>query len=141
MSLKRKYQFQVFGFAPVIQEAIVPDLLKTGQEHMHQITPDKLCIFQVSILCGSPFFPFGRKSDPLFINRQDTTVRYGNFMCISAEIFNGIAKSIKGFFYVCRDTSPFHKGHCRIRTIDKNSAAFGRSRKSQWAVFVKRIET
>ena len=101
MSLKCKYQFQVFGLAPVVQEAIIPNLLKTGREHMHQITPDKLCIFQSEYPARSAgVFPSGRKSDLLFIDRQNSAVRYGDFMCISAEIFNGVAKSMEGFFYV-----------------------------------------
>ena len=101
MSLKCKYQFQVFVFPSVIQETIIPDLLETGREHMHQITPDKLCIFQGEYPARfAGLFSSGRKSDLLFVNRQDTAVRYGDLMCISAEIFNGIAKSMEGFFYV-----------------------------------------
>ena len=46
MPLKGKDQFQVFAFSTVIQKAIIPDLLKTGREHMHQITADELDVFQ-----------------------------------------------------------------------------------------------
>lgn len=46
MSLKGKYQLQIFAFSPVIQEPIVSDFLETGGEHMHQITADELCILQ-----------------------------------------------------------------------------------------------
>ena len=46
MPLKGKDQFQVFAFSTVIQKAIIPDLLKTGREHMHQITADEFRVIQ-----------------------------------------------------------------------------------------------
>ena len=46
MPLKGKDQLQVFAFPTVIQKPIIPDLLKTGREHMHQITADELDVFQ-----------------------------------------------------------------------------------------------
>ena len=46
MSLNSEDQFQVFAFAPVIQESIVTDLLKTCRKYMHQISADEFCIVQ-----------------------------------------------------------------------------------------------
>ena len=46
MSLQGKDQFQVFTFVPVIQEAVIEDLLKASRKHMHQIPADEFRIVQ-----------------------------------------------------------------------------------------------
>ena len=116
MPLKGKDQFQVFAFSTVIQKPIIPDLLKTGREHMHQITADELDVFQSDHPARfTGLFPPGRKSDLLFIDRKDTAVGNGNLVGISSEIFHRIAKPMESFFYV---RAPFLsiKGDCGIQT-------------------------
>ena len=62
MPLKGKDQFQVSAFSTVIQKPIIPDLLETGWEHMHQITADELDVFQSNDPARFPrTFPSGRK--------------------------------------------------------------------------------
>lgn len=101
MPLKGKDQFQVFAFSPVIQEPIIPDLLKTRWEYMHQITADELDVFQNDHPARfTGLFPPGRKCDLLSIDRKDTAVGNGNLVGISSEIFHRIAKSMESFFYV-----------------------------------------
>ena len=68
-----KDQFQVSGLILVIQESILPDLLKTGWQHMHQETPDEFHIRQGN----RPTRPAGlsapgRKRHLLFAHGQDT---------------------------------------------------------------------
>lgn len=101
MSLQRENEFQVFTFSTIVQESVVTDFLKTGWEHMHQITPDKFCIFQSDRPTGIPrLFSSGREDSLLRIDRQDAAVGDGNLMCISAEVFDGVAKAVKGFLDV-----------------------------------------
>lgn len=140
VSLKGKDQFQVFGLAPVIQEAIVADLPEAGREHMHQIAADELCIFQgndPARLTG--LFAPGGKGDLLFINRYNAAVGDGDFMGIPAEIFNGIAKSVEGFFDV--GTPVFSiKGIAEFGPLIRIPELFRGSGKCQGAAFVKGIE-
>ena len=140
MPLKGKDQFQVFAFSTVIQKAIIPDLLKTGREHMHQITADELDVFQSDHpVRFTGLFPPGRKSDLLFIDRKDTAVRNGNLVGISSEIFHRIAKSMESFFYV---RAPFLsiKEIAEFRPFIGIPEFITGSGKNQAAVFVKRIE-
>ena len=68
---------------------------------MHQITADEFNVFQRNHSAQfTGLFPPGRKNDLLFIDRKDTTVRNGNLVGISSEIFHRITKSMKNFFYV-----------------------------------------
>ena len=72
MPLKGKDQLQVFAFPTVIQKPIIPDLLETGWEHMHQVTADEFDVIQSDYPARFPgLFPPGRKSDLLFIDRKD----------------------------------------------------------------------
>ena len=140
MPLKGKDQFQVFAFSTVIQKAIIPDLLKTGREHMHQITADELDVFQSDHPARfTGLFPPGRKSDLLFIGRKDTAVGNGNLVGISSEIFHRIAKSMESFFYV---RAPFLsiKEIAEFRPFIGIPEIITGSGKNQAAVFVKRIE-
>lgn len=141
MPLKGKDQFQVFAFSTVIQKPIIPDLLKTGWEHMHQITADEFDVLQSDHPARfTRLFPPGRKSDLLFIYRKDTAVRNGNLVGISSEIFHRIAKSMESFFYV---RTPF----LSIKEIAESRPFIGipefvtGSGKNQAAIFVKRIES
>lgn len=141
MPLKCKYQFQVFGFHPVIEESVITDLLETGWKYMHQVTADEFGIFQGNYPAGpAGLFPSGRKSDLPFINRKDAAVCYCDLMCISAEIFNGIAKSIEGFFYVGAPVLVI-KAIAEFRPFIRIPQLFTETGKSQSAAFVKRIET
>ena len=140
MSLESKNQFQVLAFAPVIQEAVVTDLSETGREHVHQIAPDKLRIFQgyhPARLTGlsAP----GGKGGLLFIHRNNTAVGDGDLMCIPAEILDGIAKSVEGFFDV-RAPVLFVKGIAEFRPFIRISELFTGSGTCQGAAFVKGIE-
>ena len=84
MALEFKYQFQVSGFIPVVQKSIVPDLLETGWQHMHQITSDEFCMVQGDLAFGVTglFFP-GRKSDRIIGNRKDPVVGNSNLVGIT----------------------------------------------------------
>ncbi len=135
MLLKCKYQFQVFAFAPVIQETVIPDPLETGRQNMHQIPPDELGIIQGNCPARSTgLFPSGRKSDLLFIDREDTAVGYGNLMCISAEIFNGITKPVKGLFDV-RAPILFVKAITETGPFIRILQFFAGSREAQLSIF------
>lgn len=140
MPLKGKNEFQVFAFPTVVQEPIIPDLLETGREHMHQIPADEFGVFQGNAPVRLTWlFPSGRERDLQFVNRKDTAVRNGNLVCISSEIFHRIAKSVEGFFYV---RAPI----LSIKEIPEFSPFIGiaelvtGSGKNKASVFVKRIE-
>ena len=75
MSLNSEDQFQVFAFAPVIQESIVTDLLKTCRKYMHQISADEFCIVQRNDPAWITRFPAAcGKSHFFVINVQDPAV-------------------------------------------------------------------
>ena len=57
MPLQGKDQFQVFTFVPVVQEAVIADLLKTGRKYMHQIPADEFRILQCDVPAWLPWFP------------------------------------------------------------------------------------
>lgn len=101
MSLKGKYQLQVFAFSPIIQEPIVSDLLEAAGQHMHQITADELRVLQgdgSARLARLP--PSGGKRDLLVIYRNEAAVPNGYFVGISPKIFHRISEAVEGFFNV-----------------------------------------
>jgi hypothetical protein len=101
MALDRKDQFQIPAFITVIEKPVIPDFLETRWKHMHQVTADEIRMCQCDRPAWSARFPApGRKSNILPVHRQDPAVGYGDFMGISAGIFNGIAKAVKGLFDV-----------------------------------------
>ena len=99
VSLKPEDQFQVPGFHPVIEEPIVADLLEAGRGYVHQETTDELFMgegnlpFWLSRL-SSP----GRKGNLCFRNREDPAVGDGDPVSITPKVFDGVAKSVEGFF-------------------------------------------
>ncbi len=101
VSLERKNQLQVFGFVSVVQEAVIPDFLKARRQHMHQVAADEFRIPERDVSARfTRFFPPCRECDLLPIHRQNPAVGDGDFVCIPAKIFDGIAKSVEGFFDV-----------------------------------------
>lgn len=140
MPLKGKDQLQVFAFPTVIQKPIIPDLLETGWEHMHQVTADEFDVIQSDYPARFPgLFPPGRKSDLLFIDRKDTAVGNSDLMGISSKILNRIAKTIEGLFEI---RAPFLsiKEAAELRPFIGIPKTVTGSGKGQAAVFVKRIE-
>lgn len=141
MSLERKYLFQVPALPAVVQEAIVPDLLESRREYMHQVTPDKFGILKSDRSAGSSGDPApGRKCHLMFIHGQDAAVCYGNLVCIPPQVFNGIARSVERLFDV-RTPVLF------VKTVTKSSPLIripefpaGR-RKLQLSLFIERIKT
>ena len=101
MSLQCKDQFQVFCFGPVVQEPIIPDLLKTGREHMHEVAADEFGVIKGD---GPPgvtgIKATGRKSHLIITHGKDAAVGDGNLMGIPAEIFNRITEAVKSLLYV-----------------------------------------
>ena len=55
--LNSEDQFQVFAFAPVIQESIVTDLLKTSRKYMHQVSAYEFSIVQYNAPAWLTRFP------------------------------------------------------------------------------------
>ncbi len=108
---------------------------------MHQITADEFNVFQRNHSAQfTGLFPPGRKNDLLFIDRKDTTVRNGNLVGISSEIFHRITKSMKNFFYV-RTPYLSVKEIAEFRPFIGIAEFITESGKKQAAVFVKRIES
>lgn len=99
--LDLKDDLEIFALHPVIQKAVITYFLKAGRQHMHKVTADKFSMFQ----CNLPFWPAcffgtGRECNRIFCNRKDPAVRDGDFVRVSSEVFDGIAKTIKGFLDV-----------------------------------------
>ena len=68
-------------------------------KYMHQVTPDKLRMIQCNLAFWIPFFlPACRESDFCFCHREDPAVGDGDLMGIAPQVFNGISKTIEGFF-------------------------------------------
>lgn len=140
MSLKGKYQFQISAFVSVVQKPIIPDLLKSGREYMHQIPADEFRVIQSDLPSWLAGFPAsGRKSHLLFIHRQDTAVGYGNLMGIPAQIFDGIAKSVESFFYV-RAPVLFIKNIPEFSPFIRVLQFFTGRREIQLSVFEERLK-
>lgn len=140
MPLECKDQFQFFGLAPVIQKAIVANLLETGWEHMHQVAADEFCMFQGDIPARPTRLTApGGEDNLLFINRNNAAVGDGDLMGIPAEVFHGIAKSVEGFFDVGTPVL-FIKTIAEFRPFIRIPELFTGSGKCQGAAFVKGIE-
>ena len=68
---------------------------------MHQEPPDEFCMLQGDLtfrLAG--LFAPGREGDLLFRDGKDTAVGNGDLMGVSSKVFDGISKTMKGFFDV-----------------------------------------
>ncbi len=101
MSLELKDQLQVFGFHPIVEETVIPDLLESGRKHMHKKAPDEFCVLQ----CDGPFgitgsFSACREDGFRLADRKDAAVGDRNLVGIPSQIVNGIAEPIEGFLYV-----------------------------------------
>lgn len=95
-SLKPEDDPQVFLLRPVIQEAIVADLLKTGRQDMHQVTPYELCVSQCDRTSGFAWTECpSRKGSFIFSDPDDPAVGDGNLVSVSTQIFDGISETIK----------------------------------------------
>ncbi len=98
-SLNTEDHFQVFRSHPVIQEAVITDLLKSGREDMHEKTPDKLLILQLYHASRvSPLFCSRGKRDIHFVYIEKAAVGDRDFVRVTSEILDRIAKSIECFF-------------------------------------------
>ena len=80
---------------------LIADFLKSCREYMHQETADEFHMPQRdSALRITRPAPPCRKNDLCVCYGEDPAVRDCDLMCITAEIFNGIAEAVKSFFYV-----------------------------------------
>ncbi len=141
MPLEGKYQFQVFAFSTVVQEPIITDFLETGGKHMHQITADEFRVIQSD---GAPWiarlFSSGRKDSLLFINGKNSAVGNSNLMCISSQIFHGVAKTVEGLFYVWAPVFQV-KAVTEFRPVIGVTQFFAGRRKTEFLGFIKFIES
>lgn len=140
MSLNSEDQFQVFAFAPVIQESIVTDLLKTCRKYMHQISEDEFCIVQRNDPAWITRFPATcGKSHFFVINVQDPAVGNGNLMRISAKILDRVAESVESFLDI-RTPVFFVKIITESRPFIGVFEFFAGRGKSQPVAFIKGIQ-
>ncbi len=98
MPLQPKNKGQVFLFGTIVQKAVITNLLKTGRKHMHHKSADKFLTGDGYGFCPAGFVVLSGKSNGFIGNGLDPGVGNGDAVCISAKIFNGITKSVKGFF-------------------------------------------
>ena len=83
--------------AAVVQETIITDLLEAGREYMHHEPADELTAGKGDLLQGRiVFVVFCHKGNGTSANRLYPGVGDGNAVCITPQIFNGIAETIKG---------------------------------------------
>ena len=140
MSLKGKYQLQVFAFSPVIQEPIVSDLLEAAGQHMHQITADELCVLQGDGPARLARLPSsGGKRDLLVIYRNEAAVSDSYFVGISPKIFHRISEAVEGFFDV-RAPVFFIKAIAKPGPFVRIPQLFTGRGKYQLAAFIKGIQ-
>ena len=99
--LNSEDQFQVFAFAPVIQESIVTDLLETSRKYMHQVSAYEFSIVQCNAPAWFTRFPATCGKSHFFVSDvYNPAVGNSNFMCVSAKILNSIAKSVESLFNI-----------------------------------------
>lgn len=104
---------------------------------MHQVTPDEFRVFQGDLTFWlSRLFPSGRKSDLIPCNGKDPVVGNGDPVGITPQIFNGIAKTMEGFFDV-RAPVFFIKPVFPFFPVAGIAQFFTGRGKSKGAVFVK----
>ena len=83
--------------AAVVQETIITDLLEAGREYMHHEPADEFTAGKGDLLQGRiVFVVFCHKGNGTSANRLYPGVGDGNAVCITPQIFNGIAETIKG---------------------------------------------
>lgn len=107
---------------------------------MHEVTPDKFGMVKEDC----PAWPArlsapGRKSHLFFPDGQNPAVGYGNFVGISSEIFDGIAKPVEGFFYVGAPVLSI-KTVAEFRPLVRIPQTLAGSRKIQLSVFIEGIK-
>ena len=130
--------FQIYGFHTVVQKTIVADFLKTGGQHMHQITPYKFRLRQGYPAPGiSRFFPSGREGNLVFCQSKDPAAPDGNLVCVSSKIFNGIAETVKGFLDI-RAPVHFIKLVFPLFPVVRITQLFTGRRKCEGTAFIKR---
>ncbi len=104
---------------------------------MHQVTPDEFRVFQGNLAFWfSRLFPSGRKSDRILRKAEDPAVGDSDFVGIASQIFDGIAKAVKGFFDV-RAPVFFIKAVFEFFPVIRITQFFTGGRKSKGAAFVK----
>ena len=93
--------FQVPGFHPVIKKTIVPDLLETGGEHVHQEPANKFFVADgdLPFWVTGLFSPCG-EGNLCFRHCQNPVVGDGDPVGIPSQIFDRIAETVEGFFDV-----------------------------------------
>ena len=137
MSLKCKYQFQVFVFPSVIQETIIPYFLETTGKYMHQVSSVEFCVIQGDLAFGvSRLFAPGREGNFLRCNRQYPVVRNGDSVSITTEILDGIAKAVEGFLDI-RAPVFFIKTVFPLFPVIRITQLFTGRRKIEGAAFIK----
>lgn len=97
MPLDGEDDLKVLLFIAVIQESIITYLLKTGREHMHHQPADELLRGDTDRLYGRIVAVIlGCESDSLFGNTLNPGVGNGDTVCVASQVFQGIAKAVKG---------------------------------------------
>lgn len=100
-ALEPEDHLQVCGLHPVVEETVVTDLLETGREHVHEETAYELHAGDGDLPFGIPGPPApGREGDGILSQREDPAVGDGDLMGVTAEIFDGVPKPVKGSLYV-----------------------------------------
>lgn len=105
---------------------------------MHQETPDEFRAVKGNLTFG--FFRLlssGRKRNLILCNRTDSAVRNGGFVGITSQVFDGIAKTVKGFLDV-RTPVFFVKVVFPFVPVIRIAQRFTGRRKYQGAAFIKR---
>ena len=101
LTLEPENQFQVCGLHPVVEETIVTDLLEAGREHMHKEAADELRAGDGDLPFGIAGLPApGREGNGIPSQGEDPAVGDGDLMGVTAEVFDGVPKTVKSFFYV-----------------------------------------
>lgn len=68
---------------------------------MHQITTDEFCVIKGNLTFRiARFLPSCTKSNLIFRDRKNPAASHGNPVGITPKVFNGIAKTVKGFLAV-----------------------------------------
>ena len=97
VSLKLKDQFKFLFPHPIVQEAVITDLLKAGRKHVKKEPPDEFMIVQRDHSFGiTRFFAPCPKGSLLPGNGNEPAIGYGDLMGIPSKIFDGVSKSVEG---------------------------------------------
>ena len=125
----------IFTFAPVCEQTIMPDPHKAFWQYMQQKPADKLDGIYGRLVCLSGIPIFIRKGYLSVFKWQDTIVGNGNPVGIAREVFKHILRLLNGFPDISHPIASITAIHQCLKSAG-SSHIFGFARENQIIIFI-----